>query len=142
MRPIVSFLGDAPTKAKPGDAGYDLRADDNYLIQPGGSAVVSTDVIIAIPQNVVGLVCSRSGLAAKEGVFVLNSPGIIDPGYRGKIGVILQANGQRRAPFVVNKGDRIAQLLFVPVLDVDWQAELALSGTDRGESGFGSSGVE
>lgn len=127
-----------PTYAKKGDAGADIKADEEVVIKPGGTALVRTGVFLEVPRNHVGLVSSRSGLALNSGVFVLNSPGIIDSGYRGEIGVILYNAG--RKAFKVEKGDRIAQLVFVEYKTAVWERVESLGATERGKSGFGSSG--
>ena len=129
----------APSFANPGDAGMDLRAKESTRIWPGGRALIQTGVRISIPHGTVGLVCSRSGLALKHGVFVLNAPGVIDSGYTGEIGVILYNSGDD--PFDVTRGDRIAQFLVMPVLHPVLEFVTTLDATERGEGGFGSSGT-
>lgn len=137
--PRIEFTGSEPYYAKDGDAGADLLADQSLTIEPGKFALVRTGTSVALPPAVVGMVCSRSGLAAKHGVFVLNAPGIIDSGYRGEIGVVLYNAGDQ--PFEVNAGDRIAQLVMVRYVTADFVGVQELSETDRGASGFGSTGV-
>lgn len=128
-----------PTRATPGSAGFDLSA---YLggitIYPGESATIATGLSIAIEPGFVGMVCSRSGLARNYRIAVLNAPGIIDESYRGELGVILINHG--REPFYVGHGDRIAQLVIVPYLMVDFVEVEELDSTERGTGGFGSTG--
>lgn len=126
----------APEQANAGDAGYDLKAIGPAIsIAPGGRALVKTGLRVAIPAGHAGLVCSRSGLALKKGVFVLNAPGIIDAGYRGEVGVILANMGDEY--FDVNPGDRVAQLVFVRVEHPALVFGIA-DDTERGAGGFGS----
>lgn len=136
-RSIVYFDGTEPTRAHPGDAGYDLRAAQHRIIQPGDWTLIATGTRVAMPDSMAGFVHSRSGLALRHGVSVLNGPGVIDAGYRGDIGVILHNAG--REPFEVQKGDRIAQIVFQrvehPVLVAD-----DLDSGSRGDAGFGSTG--
>jgi dUTP pyrophosphatase len=134
---MILFEGVAPTQANPHDAGYDLRAIGHATIPPGGRALIKIGLRMAIPEGYAGLVCSRSGLAVKHGVFVLNAPGILDSGYRGEVGVILQNLGEEY--FDINHGDRIAQLLIVKA-DQPLFLPGILNETSRGEGGFGSTG--
>ena len=129
-----------PSRAYPGDAGLDLTAAEGVTIPPGGRAVVPTGVAVAIPEGHAGLVLPRSGLAARHGLGKVNSPGLIDAGYRGEVLVIL-LNTDREAPFVVEPGMRIAQLVVVelPILEVVEVDELPDSA--RGSGGLGSSGT-
>lgn len=125
-----------------GDAGFDIHAAEDKLINPGGVALISTGIYMEIPEGWECQVRSRSGLAAKHGVFVINSPGTIDSSYRGECKVIL-AN-LSSWPYTVKKGDRIAQLVFsrvphVTIEEVPSREEL--STTTRGENGFGSTGA-
>ena len=128
-----------PVAANPGDAGFDLHASEEVFITPGSTALVKTGLAISIPEGTVALVCSRSGLALKESLFVLNAPGIVDSGYRGEVGVILHNAGFRSA--VVRVGDRIAQMMFQEYLTPSFAVVDELDSTARGEGGFGSSGV-
>lgn len=130
-----------PTAMRQGDAGLDLAstAKSAINIPPGGTALVPTGLKVAIPDGMAGLVCSRSGLALKNQVFVLNSPGVIDSNYRGEIGVILQNLGKKL--FTVLPEARVAQLLFVKLPDVELVEVEELSETNRGTEGFGSSGL-
>jgi dUTP pyrophosphatase len=131
---------DAPARAHAGDAGLDLSARaDATLNAAGGPVAVPTGVAVAIPAGYVGLVCPRSGLALREGITVVNAPGVIDSGYRGEIMVILH----RTLPgsYEIKRGDRIAQLLVVPVAhDLEIVAAATLPETARQLDGFGSSG--
>ena len=128
-----------PSYASEGDAGLDLRALEATVIKPGERALVKTGIAIELPEHTVGLVCSRSGLAYKKGVFVLNAPGIIDSGYRGDVGVILQNAGSE--DFEVEAGDRIAQLVIQEFVTVKLVEVDEVSVSTRGEGGFGSTGV-
>jgi dUTP pyrophosphatase len=128
-----------PTYAREGDAGADLRAAEDLIIPAGERALVKTGVKLALPDGVVALVHPRSGLALKHGVTVLNTPGTIDSGYRGEIGVILYNTSEQ--DFAVVTGDRIAQLVFQEYLTADFSRESSLDETDRGEGGFGSTGI-
>lgn len=140
----IELLNDnavAPTYAREGDAGMDLRAAEDVMIPAGGRALVATGIAVAIPSDHVGLVHPRSGLAAKQGVTVLNSPGTIDSGYRGEVKVIL-LNTDRSEDFAVATGDRIAQLVIQrvehPAIEV---VESLDKETARGGGGFGSTGT-
>ena len=129
----------APTRAHADDAGLDLTSAEELVIAPGGRALVDTGMAVALPPGSVGLVCPRSGLAAKHGVTVLNGPGVVDAGYRGPIKVAL-LNTDPEEPFALRPGDRIAQLVIVPVLAPVLRTVDELDATDRAEGGFGSSG--
>lgn len=135
---ITAQPGFEPSYAKAGDAGADLRSTKKVSIAPGSRELVPTGVSIALPAGFVGLVHPRSGLALKNGVTVLNSPGTIDAGYRGEIMVTLY-NSSTEA-FDVEIGDRIAQLLIQQVERAEFIAVEKLPGSDRGEAGFGSTG--
>jgi dUTP pyrophosphatase len=127
-----------PTRAYEGDAGLDLSACERVELGPGERAVVSTGLTVAIPDGHAGFVHPRSGLAASHGIGILNSPGLVDAGYRGELKVIL-LNTDRSEPFVVEPGMRIAQLVIVPVALPDPVEVAELPGSERGEKGFGSS---
>lgn len=129
-----------PSYAYPGDAGMDLRAIESLEIKPFERALVSTGIAIAIPEGYAGFVQPRSGLAIKQGVTVLNTPGLIDSHYRGELKVAL-INLDPNNTFQVNPGDRIAQLVIQKVEQVAWNVVSSLDETERGEGGFGSSGV-
>ena len=128
----------APARMRTGDAGYDLRSTERVSIPPAARRLVGTGVAIAMPEGVAGLVTPRSGLAIEHGIGLLNAPGLIDPGYRGEIKVILHNTSERR--YMVEVGDRIAQLLLVPHWAPDLTVVAELPATERGSDGFGSSG--
>ncbi|HEY2208615.1 MAG TPA: dUTP diphosphatase [Gaiellaceae bacterium] len=127
-----------PERAYEGDAGLDLAACERVELQPGTRAVVGTGVAVAIPEGHAGFVQPRSGLAARHGIAVVNSPGLVDSGYRGELKVVL-LNTDRDEPFVVEPGMRIAQLVVVPVATPRPVEVEELPGSERGEKGFGSS---
>jgi dUTP pyrophosphatase len=129
-----------PARTRPGDAAYDLRCLEGFSLWPRERATVPTGVAIALPPGVAGLVTPRSGLAARHGIALVNSPGLIDPNYRGELRIVLVNLGDAR--FEAHAGDRIAQLLLVPFVapEVSVVEELPPSPDDRGERGFGSSG--
>ena len=129
-----------PTRSRASDAGYDLCAVEPFFLAPGERAIVPTGVAIAVPDGAAGLVVPRSGLAARHGISVVNGPGLVDPGYRGELKVVLVNLGQE--PYKGLPGDRIAQLVLVPCLTppVETVEELPPSADGRGEAGFGSSG--
>jgi len=127
-----------PAYATAGSAGLDLRAAEGAVLQPGAHLLLPTGIALALPPNFEGQVRPRSGLAVKNGVTVLNAPGTIDADYRGEIKVPLINHGHQN--FVVHRGDRIAQLVIAPVVQVKLTEVLALDETARGEGGFGSSG--
>ena len=128
-----------PIYAHPGDAGLDLRArEDGVVAAAGGRLLMPTGISIAIPVGYAGLVLPRSGNALKHGLTVANAPGLIDSAYRGEIKVIL-LNTDPRAPFHIQRGDRIAQLVLQRVEEVQWTIVDSLDGDDRG-GGFGHSG--
>ncbi|MDW3220005.1 MAG: dUTP diphosphatase [Acidimicrobiales bacterium] len=129
-----------PAYAKSGDAGVDLVARETVVLAPGGGrAVVPTGIAIALPEGYAGFVQPRSGLAAKHGVTVLNTPGLVDSGYRGELKVCL-VNLDPDTPFEIMRGERIAQLVVQAVADVAFVEVEVLDDTERGETGFGSSG--
>jgi dUTP pyrophosphatase len=127
-----------PEYAHPGDAGLDLFSVENVEIQPGDVALVKTGIIIELPENTEAQIRPRSGLALKNKITVLNTPGTIDEGYRGEIGIILINHG--KSPFKVEEGMKIAQMIVKPVLSVDVIEVNEISDTKRGEGGFGSTG--
>ncbi len=126
--------------AHPGDAGADLRSTEALVLEPGERALVGTGVSIALPDGYVAFVVPRSGLAAKHGITVLNSPGTVDAGYRGEVKVTL-LNTDRSAAFPIAPGDRIAQLIIMPVSRARFVPAETLPGSARGEGGFGSTGI-
>ena len=128
-----------PSRAHPGDAGLDLTADKSVTIDPGAHALVGTGLSLELPSGTVGMVCPRSGLAARHGVTVLNAPGIVDENYRGEVGVVLINHGSE--PFLVEVGMRIAQLVITPYLAPAVQLVDELQGTTHGAGGFGSTGI-
>ena len=128
-----------PSYSQPGDAGADLVAAEDVDLAPGERAVVGTGIAIALPAGYAAFVHSRSGLAAKLGVMVVNAPGTIDEGYRGEIKVIL-LNADRLRPVSFRRGDRIAQLVVQRVERAMFREVTALPGSARGEDGFGSTG--
>jgi dUTP pyrophosphatase len=138
--PIQRLRADAvvPQRAYDGDAGLDLAACERVELAPGERALVGTGLAVAIPDGYAGYVQPRSGLAAKHGITIVNTPGLVDSGYRGELKVIL-LNTDAREPFVVEAGMRIAQLVVLPVPPVDPVVVDELPGTERGERGFGSS---
>lgn len=127
-----------PYLAHPGDAGMDLFSVAKVVINPSESALIPTGICIELPENTEAQVRPRSGLALKYSVTVLNSPGTIDEGYRGEVGVILINHGKN--PFVIEKGDKIAQMIIKPTYRVDIIEALELNDSVRGEGGFGSTG--
>ena len=129
-----------PSYAKPGDAGLDLRSRVDMKLEPGMRALIPTGLAIAIPEGYVGLVHPRSGLAIKNGISMVNTPGTIDSGYRGEIAVIL-INHDREETFEIKRGDRIAQLVIQQVEIAELVAVQELPTSQRGAGGFGSSGV-
>ncbi len=128
-----------PTYAHPGDAGADLVSTDAVVLEPGQRATLGTGVSIALPDGYVAFVVPRSGLAAKHGITVVNSPGTVDAGYRGEIRVTL-LNTDSSEAYPVAVGDRIAQLIVMPVSRARFVPVETLPGSDRGSGGFGSTG--
>jgi dUTP pyrophosphatase len=127
-----------PTRAYDGDAGLDLAASERVELGPGERASVGTGLAVAIPDGHAGFVQPRSGLAARHGIAILNSPGLVDAGYRGELKVVL-LNTDRDESFVVEPGMRIAQLVVVPVAMPKPREVTELPSSERGERGFGSS---
>lgn len=128
-----------PSYAHPSDAGMDLRSVDDLTLAPGQRALVHTGLVMLLPPLYEAQVRPRSGLALKNGVTVLNTPGTIDSGYRGEVGVILINLGH--AAFDVRKGDKIAQMVIAPVTQPNIEETDVVDETDRGSGGFGSTGV-
>ena len=128
-----------PVYAHPGDAGMDVRSIEEVMLSPGARALIHTGLVLMLPPNAEAQVRPRSGLALKHGVTVLNTPGTIDAGYRGEVGVILVNLGTE--PFVVEKGMKIAQLVVSPVVQAEVVEVTSVDETDRGAGGFGSTGV-
>ena len=140
--PVARLRDDAilPAQAYEGDAGLDLVACERIELAPGERGVVGTGVAVAVPEGWAGLVVPRSGLAAKHGLTLVNSPGLIDAGYRGELRVIM-LNTDKKEPFVVEPGMRIAQLVLVEAAAVRLLEVDALSESERGTGGLGSSGL-
>jgi dUTP pyrophosphatase len=138
--PVRRLRDDAvvPTQAYPGDAGLDLTACERVELGPGERAVVPTGLAVAVPDGYAGFVQPRSGLAAEHGLTILNTPGLIDSGYRGELRVVLH-NSDRTTPFVVEPGMRIAQLVVLPVAELELVEVEELPESERGVRGFGSS---
>lgn len=128
-----------PAYARPGDAGMDVCACEAATLQPGERKLVKTGLVMELPHGTEAQMRPRSGLALKNGVTLLNTPGTIDEGYRGEVGVILINLG--REAFEVQPGMRIAQMVIAPVLRVDTAEVAEVSGSARGEGGFGSTGA-
>ena len=143
MQPLdqvrVLVTGQPPRYAQPGDAGMDLSSSIDITLEPGARSLVSTGVSIALPEGYVGLVTPRSGLALKHGISMVNTPGVIDAGYRGEIGLILWNTDQRES-FTISAGDRIGQLLVMPISHAVMTVVDSLPGSTRGRRGFGSTG--
>ena len=129
-----------PTYAKPGDAGADLYSISDLVLSPGERALVRTGIAIALPNGYVGLVHPRSGLGLKNGISVVNTPGTIDAGYRGEIGVVL-INHDLHESFQVKKGDRIAQLVIQKVENAQFKMVDQLPESERSTGGYGSTGA-
>lgn len=131
-----------PEYGSEGASGFDLRAnnENDIVIEPNCTALIPTGLYMAVPAGFELQVRSRSGLAAKNQVFVLNTPGTVDSDYRGEVKVIL--HNASRLPFVVHTGDRIAQGVICPVVHAVWNIVESLESSDRGECGFGSTGVK
>lgn len=127
-----------PGHAHPGDGGVDLYAREDVELDPGERRLVPTGVAVAIPEGYAGLVTPRSGLAMKHGIGVVNGPGLVDSGYRGEIRVILVNHGTE--PVTLARGDRIAQLVVVPVAVQEYVEVDDLPPSSRGSGGFGSTG--
>jgi dUTP pyrophosphatase len=128
-----------PTRAHDDDSGLDLFAAEGARIGPGERVSVGTGLAVAIPEGLAGLVLPRSGLALKHGIALVNSPGLIDPGYRGEVRILL-LNTDRNAEFRMAPGDRIAQLVLVPIARATPLQADELDSSTRGAGGFGSSG--
>lgn len=128
-----------PARAHDGDAGVDLCTTEDVILEPGERVLIGTGIAIALPVGTVGLIHPRSGLAAKTGLSVVNTPGTVDAGYRGEIKVCL-INHDPRTPIELRRGDRIAQLLVQRVELVDFVAVDQLDESARGAGGYGSSG--
>ncbi|MBX3099903.1 MAG: dUTP diphosphatase [Salinibacterium sp.] len=137
---VLIASGEVPVYAHPGDAGADLHSAQSLVLAPGSRATVNTGVSIALPDGYVAFVVPRSGLAAKSGITIVNSPGTVDAGYRGEIRITM-LNTDAEHPFSIEVGDRIAQLIVMPVSRARFIPVQTLPGSHRGESGFGSTGI-
>jgi len=135
----VLFTGAAPAYAHPGDAGADLVSSETVVLRPGERRTVGTGLAIALPDGYLGFVVPRSGLAARHGITIVNAPGTVDAGYRGELRVTL-LNTDAREPYTVSAGDRIAQLVVMPLARARFVPVTRLPGSERGERGFGSTG--
>ena len=138
--PVRRLRPDAtlPARAYAGDAGFDLAACERVELAPGERAIVPTGLAVAIPEGYAGFVQPRSGLATRNGLTIVNTPGLVDSGYRGELRVIL-LNTDREHAFVVEPGMRIAQLVVLPVPEVELVELDELPASERGVRGFGSS---
>ena len=142
VKVLIEESGLLPAQAHSSDAGYDLSSAYDYVIEPKGFKLVGTDVRFDLPKDMEIQVRSRSGLAAKKGVFVLNGVGTVDPDYTGEVKVVLANFGEY--PFEIKKGDRIAQLVFNKLTRVSLEQidmNEFVSATERGDKGFGSTKV-
>jgi dUTP pyrophosphatase len=128
-----------PRYAHPGDAGLDLCASEDAVIMPGKRCVVGTGLAVAIPEGYAGFVTPRSGTAVSYGLSMVNTPGIVDAGYRGEIRLAL-INLDPKTPITITRGERVAQMLIVPVATADVIEVDELPPSSRGEGGFGSTG--
>jgi len=129
-----------PSRAHSGDAGFDLSACEEITIGVGERAAVGTGIAVEIPDGHAGLVVPRSGLALRHGISMVNSPGVIDAGYRGEVRLLL-LNTDNASAFTVEPGMRVAQLLVVPLADIELIETDEATATDRGVGGFGSTGL-
>lgn len=136
---VLSDPGNLPGYARPGDAGADLRATHDVTLAPGERALIGTGVRAALPEGTFGMITPRSGLAARHGLSIVNSPGVVDSGYRGEIKVCL-VNLDPVDPVVILAGQRIAQLVVMPFLRAEFVPVVELDETVRGEDGYGSTG--
>ncbi len=128
-----------PTRATPHAAGYDVRSvEEDFVLEPGGIRAVATGLVIELPDGVECQVRPRSGLAARHGITVPNSPGTIDPDYRGEVKVLLMNLGAD--PVTIHRGERVAQLVFARFETLEVTEALELTVTERGAGGFGSTG--
>ncbi|MDH3471330.1 MAG: dUTP diphosphatase [Acidimicrobiia bacterium] len=136
----LDFALPIPKHHHDGDGGVDLHAREDVSIEPGEWKMVSTGVAVAIPHGFVGLVAPRSGLAARHGISVVNGPGVVDSGYRGELTVILINHGPEAV--AIERGERVAQLVVVPVEQQNFVEVEELPDTSRGDGGFGSTGSQ
>lgn len=138
---VLIIAPEPPTYAHPGDAGADLVSAESLRLEPGQRALVGTGVSIALPDGYVAFVVPRSGLATRHGITIVNSPGTVDAGYRGEIKVTL-LNTDASEPYDIAVGDRIAQLIVMPVSRANFVPVESLPESVRGEGGFGSTGYQ
>ena len=138
---VLIIAPEPPTYAHPGDAGADLVSAEALRLEPGQRALVGTGISIALPDGYVAFVVPRSGLATKHGITIVNSPGTVDAGYRGEIKVTL-LNTDVSEPYDIAVGDRIAQLIVMPVSRANFVPVDSLPESVRGEGGFGSTGYQ
>jgi dUTP pyrophosphatase len=136
---LLSPKGRLPRRAYEHDAAFDLHAAEDVVVPPLGRALVGTGIALGLPPGLAALTLPRSGLATRHGISLVNAPGLIDPGYRGEVRLVL-LNTDTREPFAVRAGDRVAQLLFVELPAVALAQAETLDDTARGAQGFGSSG--
>jgi dUTP pyrophosphatase len=122
-----------------GDAGLDLPSRVDFVLEPGERAMIPTGIAVAIPLGYAGFVLPRSGLASRHGIALVNSPGLIDAGYRGEVAIVM-INTDNHEPFHIKRGDRIAQLVIQEVVEASTVEVTELDSTSRGEGGFGSTG--
>ena len=144
VKTLAHFAGlELPAYQTPGSAGLDLPAavpeDAPAIIQPGRWTLIPTGIAIALEEGYEAQIRPRSGLAARKGVTCLNTPGTVDADYRGELRVNLINHGQE--PFLVQRGERIAQMIIAPVMQIEWDSVDTLDETERGAGGFGSTGV-
>ncbi|MCP2671511.1 dUTP diphosphatase [Maricaulaceae bacterium EIL42A08] len=144
VKPLDHFKGlELPRYETPGSAGMDLRAavpeDAPVTLQPGEWQLIPTGISMALPSGYEAQIRPRSGLAAKKGISCVNTPGTVDSDYRGELRVNLINHGKE--PFVIQRGERIAQMVIAPVIQAVWDAVDSLDETERGTGGFGSTGV-
>ena len=137
---LLHELAQAPQYAHPGDAGADLVCVEDVVLAPGERALVATGLAIALPDGYVGLVHPRSGLATKQGIGIVNTPGTIDSGYRGELKVCL-INLDRNMNVHLSAGSRIAQLVIQEVINATFTQVETLNDTERSDGGFGSTGI-
>lgn len=128
-----------PKRAVDGDVGYDIRSSIEKVLDPGQTQKIPTGVYLELPRNTFGMICSKSGLALNRGVIVLNSPGIIDSGYRGMIHVILKNTSD--TPYNISYHTKVAQLIILKYCDIELTPVSQLGDTARGSKGFGSTGL-
>ncbi len=137
---LLDADGTLPRYQHEGDAGLDLPSRVDVTLHPGERATVPTGIAVAIPHGYAGFVLPRSGIAARHGIALVNSPGLIDAGYRGEVAVVM-INTDKREPFHIKRGDRIAQLVIQKVAEATTVQVKDLDETSRGAGGFGSTGT-